>query len=173
MPFSREWSEALFRVPTWTDENGEKHEIVMLSVPNPKQLGGSLVANLPQVQKLLGGLGQGTKETPILLEHLESAIAQFGKVGFTRNQTLRLAESPKLRAAFRGERIDTFFKEAVRYDARLGHLQVTPRFTFGPDVYNPATRVWWDATTPSQWQSHVNRYTREFGTGNKLLYGGP
>jgi hypothetical protein len=99
--------------------------------------------------------------------------ARLAKMPYCLNQTLRLAENPGLQAAFRGERIDTFFKEAVRHDARLGHLQVTPRFSFGPDVFNPATRTWWDVTTAGRWESHIGKYTEQFGTGIKLLYGGP
>jgi hypothetical protein len=60
---------------------------------------------------------------------------------------------------FRGERIDTFFKEAVAADPSLQHLSITPRFTFGPDVFHPDAGVWWDATTPGEWGDHVKKYT--------------
>ncbi len=71
---------------------------------------------------------------------------------------------------FTGERIDTFFKESVAADPLLGNLQTTPRFQFGPDVYDPAAGTWWDVTTPGQWGMHVRKYTPMFGQGSPLFY---
>jgi hypothetical protein len=72
----------------------------------------------------------------------------------------------------RGERIDTFVKEAVAKDPSLGHLKITPRFKFGPDFYDPINNEWYDVTTIGEWNSHVGRYTLGFGRGIPLLYGG-
>jgi hypothetical protein len=74
-------------------------------------------------------------------------------------------------AAHRGERIDSFAKETIGKDENLQHLVITPRFGFGPDIYDPINKVWYDITTPGQWASHVRKYTREFGQGTPLFYG--
>ena len=102
--------------------------------------------------------------------HLDSAVARLETEGLTPAQAARVAENPNLKAAFEGERIDTFFKEAVRADPNLQHLQVTPRFRFGPDVFDPAANVWYDVTTPAQWQNHVLKYQPGFGQGVPLHY---
>jgi hypothetical protein len=81
-----------------------------------------------------------------------------------------LAKNPAWEAAFRGERIDTFFKQAVLGDPNLRHLRVTPRFKFGPDVFDPVRNVWYDVTTPAQWQGHLLKYEEIFGQGVPLFY---
>jgi hypothetical protein len=93
-----------------------------------------------------------------LKAHLAVAIAQFNKRGMSDAQKKSLSEAPELADAHRGTQIDTLF----------AHLEVTPRFTFGPDVFDPATREWWDVTTPKQWQRHLNKYWL-FGTGNSIF----
>ncbi len=122
--------------------------------------------NLAQAVAWLGTRGV----TALLAEHLETAVARFEAEGFTAKQAARIAENPELEAAFRGDRIDAFFKDAVRADPQLGHLNVTPRFTFGPDVVSPGGGVWWDVTTFGQWGKHVQMYTPKFGQGVPLLY---
>jgi hypothetical protein len=72
----------------------------------------------------------------------------------------------------RGERIDTFAKEAVAKDASLRHLKITQRFEFGPDFYDPINNRWYDITTIGQWNSHEGRYTLGFSQGIPLLYRG-
>jgi len=106
----------------------------------------------------------------ILQEHLDKAVARFESEGFTAGQASALEEKPGLEAAFKGERIDTFFKESVPLDPRLDSLKVTPRFKFGPDVYDPNTGRWWDVTTPGQWENHVEKYQKTFGVGTPLFY---
>jgi len=104
-----------------------------------------------------------------LAEHVDTAIAKFEAEGFTAKQAAALAENPGLEAAFRGDRIDTFFKEAVQADSELQHLEITPRFKFGPDVFDPAANKWWDVTTPAQWDRHVIKYESGFGQGSPLF----
>jgi hypothetical protein len=118
------------------------------------------------------GIGASSGEstvTSILAEHMDGAVTRFGEEGFTRGQAAALADNPGLEAAFRGERIDTFFKESVTLDPRLAHLEVTPRFQFGPDAFDPATYQWWDVTTPGQWGRHVLKYGPGFGKGTPLF----
>jgi len=98
-----------------------------------------------------------------------SNTSRFEAEGFTEAQEAALQTKPNLEAAFRGSRIDQFFKEAVTADERLSHLQVTQRFRFGPDVYHSAN-VWWDVTRSSQWAAHVAKYAQTFGQGIPLLY---
>jgi len=92
----------------------------------------------------------------------------FEKTGFTAKQERAIAKDPNLKAAFRGDRIDKFFKEAVRDDPMLRHLEVTPRGKFGPDVFDPETQKWWDVTTSKQWDKHTEKYWL-FGDGTALL----
>jgi hypothetical protein len=95
-------------------------------------------------------------------------MAQFGTEGYTSAQEHALINNPGLAAAFRGSQIDSFFKELVLDDPALSHLQVTPRFQFGPDVFNPETQEWWDVTTPDQWDAHLSKCGM-FGNGTPLF----
>jgi hypothetical protein len=54
------------------------------------------------------------------------------------------------------------------FDPELSHLDVTPRFRFGPDVYNIETKQWWDVTTPGEWAKHLGKYP-SFGEGIPLF----
>ncbi len=105
-----------------------------------------------------------------LQTHLDNAVARFDQEGFTPNQAAALVKNPNLGAAYRGSQIDTFFKESVSADANLQNLQITPRFKFGPDVFDPANNVWYDVTTPAQWGNHVLKYTPGFGQGVPLFH---
>ena len=127
----------------------------------------------PEVAGLLprAAVAQASLDEGVLLgEHLGNALAQFEREGLTRAQTLRAASNPRLEPAYRGDRIDAFFKKSVDADPRLKHLTVTPRFRFGPDVFNPATKKWWDVTTLKQWGKHVQKYSAQFGEGMGLFY---
>lgn len=143
--------------------------------PDPLRLevGENLYRFAPNVWSWIDPLGlscQLANDAALLQQHLDDAIKRFEEEGFTQKQGIRLKTNPNLQAAFKGERIDTFFKELVSADPRLQHLNVTPRFKFGPDVFNPATKTWWDVTTKGQWEAHVNKYTSKFGTGIPLIY---
>jgi len=114
--------------------------------------------------------GLTTEETTVLLtEHLDTALVRFSEEGFTQRQLNAMLKRPQLEAAFRGERIDFYFREAVMADSRLGHVQMTPRFKFGPDVFDAANGVWWDVTTMRDLGRHATKYAR-FGDGIGLLY---
>jgi hypothetical protein len=86
----------------------------------------------------------------------------------TPAQQRALINNPELEAAYRGDRIDTFFKGAVDAHPDLQHLEITPRYKFGPDVFDPETQRWWDVTTPTQWDAHVQKYWL-FGEGTPLF----
>ena len=99
-----------------------------------------------------------------------NAIERFEQQSFTQRQVKALATKPWLYALFKGERIDTFFKSFVKEDPRLSHLNITPRFKFGPDVYNAESHVWWDVTTKGQWNAHLVKYSKRYGPGTILDY---
>jgi hypothetical protein len=107
---------------------------------------------------------EGASVTELLEEHLQLALNRFAREGFTKGQAAAIRTNPKLAAAYKGERIDTFIKESVRQDARLQHLEITPRFRFGPDFWDPHTGEWFDVTTQAQWGKHTQTYG-PFGTG--------
>jgi RHS repeat-associated protein len=107
-------------------------------------------------------------DTALLAEHLENAVARFDVEGYTARQMASLEGNPGLAAAHRGTQIDTFFKESVSLDSRLSHLDLTGRYKFGPDVFDPAAQRWWDVTTPAQWDAHVQKYSL-FGDGTPLF----
>ncbi|MDQ2827340.1 MAG: hypothetical protein M3Y04_10350 [Actinomycetota bacterium] len=79
-------------------------------------------------------------------------------------------------SAFRGQRIDSFFKESLNNaiesgaDSRLSNLYVTRSGEFGPDVFDIADgSQWWDVTTEGSWEAHVAKYADPFGTGIGLF----
>jgi hypothetical protein len=58
----------------------------------------------------------------------------------------------------------------VSADPALDNLMVTPRFEFGPDVFDPMAGRWWDVTTIGDWAKHVGDYSDGFGRGIPLIY---
>ena len=106
-----------------------------------------------------------TDTDAILRSHVASAVDRYAAEGMTARQARRAALNPRLEAAFRGERIDTFAKKLARDDPRLSGLEITGRFRHGPDFVDTATGAWWDITTPAQWPAHVARY----GPGGTIL----
>ena len=84
---------------------------------------------------------------------------------------LPVAKSPNLEAAMVGGQLDKFFKEEVLASGLGDSIQVTPRYKFGPDVFDTNTGKWWDVTTPGQWAGHVRKYAPGYGTGSPLFYG--
>lgn len=101
-----------------------------------------------------------------LQAHLQRAVARFEAEGLTAKQAAAAARNPRLLAPYRGERIDTFFKESVAGDPALQHLVITPRFRFGPDVAEGPGEIWYDVRTPGDWAKHVVKY----GAGGVPLY---
>jgi hypothetical protein len=113
--------------------------------------------------------------TPSTLErlqaHVNNAYALLEQEGLTAAQKKSLEYYPYLEAAHRGERIDTFAKRSIAEDKYLTHLKITPRFQFGPDIYDPINNLWYDITTLQQWPLHEVKYAERFGRGAPLFYG--
>jgi hypothetical protein len=65
--------------------------------------------------------------------------------------------------------IDVEVKAAILKDAELEGLKITPRGKFGPDIYDPVTKRWWDITTQEEWAAHVKKYGDQFGQGFPLF----
>jgi hypothetical protein len=89
----------------------------------------------------------------------------------TKAQRASLSDRPGLEGANKGDRIDSFAKETIARDENLGHLIITPRYQFGPDIYDPVNKTWYDITTREQWPAHEEKYTPGFGQGFPLFYG--
>ena len=73
----------------------------------------------------------------------------------------------------KGNAVDAAVKEAASNNFFLKKLvDVTPRFTFGPDFVGKGLLkgTWWDVTTSGSWAGHVTRYTEKFGEGIPILY---
>jgi RHS repeat-associated protein len=113
-------------------------------------------------------MGLVENETAILMRLKIEAIARFEVEGLTPRQQRLLITDPGSFARSRGTQIDTFFKEAVDAHPDLQHLITTPRYKFGPDVFDPATQRWWDVTTPGKWDAHLQKYWL-FGDGTPLF----
>lgn len=101
----------------------------------------------------------------ILQGHVDAAVERFNAEGFTQGQEAALVDNPNLEAAFRGERIGTFAKEAAAADPALQGTTITVRFQPGADFIDQATGDRWDITTLRQWAAHVARY----GEGETML----
>ena len=95
-------------------------------------------------------------------------MTRFMVEGYAEAQQMALYTAPRLAAAFGGERIDWFFRQAVGADPRLWNVTMTARGVFGPDVVG--LDRFWDVTTMGQWGAHVARYAA-YGQGIGLLYG--
>jgi RHS repeat-associated protein len=102
---------------------------------------------------------------------LSRAILRVNAEGLTVPQLAAVAKSPNLEAAMVGGQLDKFFKEEVLASGLGDSIQVTPRYKFGPDVFDTNTGKWWDVTTPGQWAGHVRKYAPGYGTGSPLFYG--
>ncbi len=116
------------------------------------------------LQRLKGQFARGGEETvsasapnaePVtapsvherLQAHVDAASALLERKGLTDGQLRALRKKPGFAAAYKGDRIDTFAKKTIAGDGSLKHLKTTPRFRFGPDIYDPMNRLWWDITT--------------------------
>ena len=73
---------------------------------------------------------------------------------------------------YMGTQIDTRFKAKVEADPDLAHLSTTPRGQFGPDVYDPKTKQYWDLTTEKDWGkgTHQSKYDKDFGSGTGIFW---
>ncbi|UUC44157.1 DUF6443 domain-containing protein [Flavobacterium cerinum] len=118
---------------------------------------------------MFGGYGRAARAlttTQRMQAHVDRArgiVDAAGDGAFTDKQFAAIKIMPRLRAMFRGNRIDVMAREFIRKDPKLGHLK--SNYTKGPDFVDPATGKWWDMTTPKQWQMHVDKY----GPGGTLL----
>jgi RHS repeat-associated protein len=108
-------------------------------------------------------------QTRALQAHLDAAVARFAEQGFTLSQARAIARNPSLEPAFRGERIDTFFRQSFARNPVPG-IVLTPRGQFGPDAYSVTRSMWWDVTRSTQWSAHVIKYNPSFGYGVLLRY---
>jgi RHS repeat-associated protein len=96
-------------------------------------------------------------------------IDDMGDAAFTDPQREALINNPGLRQAFRGSAIDAKFKELIRDDPVLQHLDTARLFQFMPDVVDPATGRWWDLTKPWLWQDHLDKYGPVYGPDGTLI----
>jgi len=72
-----------------------------------------------------------------------AAVERYGVEGMTERQALRAAVNPRLAAAFRGERIDTFAKEAA------GARRIAQRNHTEPYTRRIRSRASWLGRSPS------------------------
>jgi len=47
---------------------------------------------------------------------------------------------------------------------------ILARHKYGPDVFDPGRGIWWDVTTPGQWERHVLKYSGTHGEGIPLFH---
>jgi RHS repeat-associated protein len=123
---------------------------------------------IARAEQAAGTIDAAESDTALLQAHVDNAVTRLQAEGLTPGQKLALVDNPNLQSAFEGERIDYFFRQSVAEDPALSHLELTPRGQFGPDVFNPETQQWWDATTPGQWDAHAQKYWL-FGDGTPLF----
>lgn len=104
--------------------------------------------------------------TSRLQAHVDAAVAKYatGELVLSDRQAAAVAGGVNVEM-YRGDVIDAAVKLAILTDPDLAGLKVTPKGVYGPDIYDPLTKRWWDITTPGAWLDHVKLYTDEFGTG--------
>jgi hypothetical protein len=63
-------------------------------------------------------------------------------------------------------------KSPANEAAGLNSIQITPRFKFGPDLYDTTSNRWWDVMTdtPGYFAKHAKKYNPQFGTGTTSYY---
>jgi RHS repeat-associated protein len=116
------------------------------------------------------GAGLVSSTTAKLAQHVQKAVADYdsGAIAMSASQARAAAANPGLEAAFRGSVIDKAAKAAVQKDQSLSHLWVTGQGSYGPDFADLESGIWWDITTPGQFQQHLNSYSN-LGTGIGLF----
>jgi len=132
---------------------------------------GAAAAGGAAVTECGASAGAGT-EKAALQKLVTAAEGRFAKEGLTIRQEFRATLNPKLEPAFRGERMDHFFRQAFEADPVPG-LELTPRGVFGPDVRSLSGRHWYDLTTPQAWNAHLRKYSPRFGTDGRPLHYNP
>jgi len=104
------------------------------------------------------------------------ALSQAMAGGLTRGQAQAVAANPRLFPANFGTQVHAALEQEVLLAKGSGQLstsiQITPRGTFGPDVFDPVSGKWWDLTTQQSWVRgiHQGKYNGMFGRGTGLLY---
>lgn len=99
-------------------------------------------------------------------KHVSRAVREVDELGdaaITNKQLNAIFRNPNMRAMYRGNRIDVRARQYIKDDPLLKFLD--SNYTRGADFVDPATKKWWDMTTPAQWQKHVDKY----GSGGTLL----
>jgi hypothetical protein len=110
-----------------------------------------------------------TKAVSLRLQaHVDAAVVKFASGGLVLSdrQAAAVAGGGSVEM-HRGNVIDAAVKLAILNDPDLAGLKVT-QGVYGPDIYDPLTKRWWDITTPGDWPAHVDQYTAEYGTGTLL-----
>ncbi len=90
----------------------------------------------------------------------------------TKEKTYHEMMASKKEKMYMGTQIDTKFKEFVDNDPNLSDLSTTGRGKFGPDVYDPKTKEYWDLTTEKDWNrgTHQKKYDDEYGDGDGIFW---
>jgi hypothetical protein len=106
--------------------------------------------------------------TARLQAHVDAAVVKFASGGLVLSdrQAAAVAGGGSVEMN-RGNVLDAAVKLAILNDPDLAGLKVTLG-VYGPDIYDPLTKRWWDITTPGEWRDHVAKYTAEYGTGMLL-----
>jgi uncharacterized membrane protein HdeD (DUF308 family) len=123
----------------------------------------------------LAEAGRAISDTAAVADRLQSIVSEeaakfdTGVTGMSPEQAKAAATGGPGVATQRGVVINNQVKARILAEAQLAGLMVTPEGTFGPDVYDPLTKRWWDVTTPEQWDAHVKKYGDQFGQGIPLF----
>jgi RHS repeat-associated protein len=100
-----------------------------------------------------------------LRRSVAQGVARLAAEGVTERQAAAAAARPGLRAAFEGERVDTFAKEALAETRFAKYFARMPsRFQFGPDFRSRLTGRWYDITTNQrEFGKKKIKYAERFG----------
>ncbi|MDC8100429.1 DUF4280 domain-containing protein [Chryseobacterium rhizosphaerae] len=129
----------------------------------------------PVTKRLIEIAEQAKKEaklSPAQKASIQRSLDRAKNAKTPKEKAFHEMQASKKEQMYKGTQIDTRFKQLVENDPNLSHLETTGRGKFGPDVYDPKNKKYWDLTTEKDWEkgTHQKKYDEDFGEGNGVFW---